>query len=82
MLETKKKSLFKKNRTNRSNPNCIGLIWFGSDFILKVNRTKPIRILFYLTVRMTFTLKTEPNRTANTPSSDTSTFADPIFSYK
>jgi len=43
--------------------------WFGSDFIFKVYRTKPIHILFYLAVRMTFILKTEPNHTANTPSS-------------
>jgi len=41
--------------------------WFGLDFIFKVNRTKPNRMLFYLVVRMTFTFKTEPNRTANTP---------------
>jgi hypothetical protein len=72
--------LFKK--TAPTDPIQTAFVWFGSDFILKVNRTKPIRILFYLTVWMTFTLKTEPNRTANTPSSDTSTFADPIFSYK
>jgi len=43
---------------------------FGSGFIFKVNRTKPNRMLFYLAVRMTFTLKTEPNRTANTPTID------------
>jgi len=24
----------KKNRTNRFNPNRIGLVWFGSNFIL------------------------------------------------
>jgi len=46
------------------------LVWFGSDFILEDNRTKSNRILFYLAVRMTFNLKTEPNRTANTPSMD------------
>jgi len=62
--------LYRKNRTNRSNPNRIGLVWFGSDFIFKVNRTKPNRMLFYLAVQMTFTFKTEPNRTAKTPNGD------------
>jgi len=66
MLKTKKITV-QKNCTNRSNPTAIGLIWLGSDFIFKVNRTKPNRILFYLAVQMTFNLKTEPNRTADTP---------------
>jgi len=35
--------------------------------ILKVNQTKSNRMFFYLAIRMTFSLKTEPNRTANTP---------------
>jgi len=43
------------------------LCWFGPDFILKVNRTKPNRMFFYLAVQMTFNLKTEQNCTANTP---------------
>jgi hypothetical protein len=34
---------------------------------LITNRTKPNRMLFYLAVRMTFSLITEPNRIANTP---------------
>jgi len=29
------------NRTNRTNPNRIGLVWFGLDDFLKINRTKP-----------------------------------------
>jgi hypothetical protein len=37
LLETKKIIYLKKNRTNRSNPNRIGSIWFGLDCILKVN---------------------------------------------
>ena len=41
MLETKKSYRLKKNIPNRSNPNCINLIWFRSDFIFKVKRTKP-----------------------------------------
>jgi len=56
-----------KKRTNRSNPNRIVLVWFGLDFIFKVNRTKLNRMFFYLAVQMTLTLKIEPNRTANTP---------------
>jgi len=41
--------------------------WFDSDFILKVNQLiKPKRMFFYLTVRMTFNLKTEPNYITNT----------------
>jgi hypothetical protein len=43
------------------------LVWFGLDDFLKTNRTKPNRMHFYLAVRMTFILKTEPNRTAITP---------------
>jgi hypothetical protein len=43
------------------------LVWFGLDDFLKINRTKPNRMLFYLAVWMIFLLKTEPNRTANTP---------------
>ena len=42
--------------------------WFDSDCILKVNRIKPNHILFYLAVHMTFSLKSEPNHTINTPS--------------
>ena len=41
--------------------------WFGLDFILKVNGTKPNRMFFYLAVQMTFSFKTEPNCTGNTP---------------
>ena len=67
MLKTKNKYYCLKNRTNRSNPNRIGLVWFGSDFICKVNWTKPNRMHIYLAARMTFNLKTEPNRTTNTP---------------
>jgi hypothetical protein len=55
------------NRNNRTDPNRIGLVWFGLDDLLKTNRTKPNRMHFYLAVRMTFMLKTEPNRTAITP---------------
>jgi len=33
--------MYRKNRTNRSNPNRIDLVWFGSVFIFKVNQTKP-----------------------------------------
>jgi len=62
-LKTKKKLLSKKpHQPIQSKPH-----WFGSDFILKVNRTKPNCVLIYFAVRMTFNLKTEPNRTANTP---------------
>ena len=53
MLETKYYCLKKPHQPIQSKPH-----WFGSDFILEVNRTKPNHILFYLTVRMTFTLKT------------------------
>jgi hypothetical protein len=54
-------------KTAPTDPIQTGLVWFGLDFILKVNRTKPNHVLIYLAVQMTFTLKTEPNRTANTP---------------
>ena len=53
-----KKNLLSK-KTAPTNPIQIALVWFGSDFILKVNRTKPNRILIYLSVWMTFNLKTE-----------------------
>jgi len=53
--------LYQKNRTNRSNPNRIGLVR-----ILFLKSTEPNRMFFYLAIWMTFTLKTEPNRT-NTP---------------
>jgi len=43
--------------------------WFG--LVFKVNRTKPNCMLFYLAVRKIFNLKTEPNRTANTPTCHT-----------
>jgi len=65
MLKTKNCIVSKK--TAPTDPTQTVLVWFGSDFILKVNRTKSNRVLFYLAVRMTFSLKTEPSRTANTP---------------
>jgi len=34
MSETKKSYSLKKNCTNRSNPNCIGVVCFDSDCIL------------------------------------------------
>jgi hypothetical protein len=34
--------------------------WFGLDDFLKINRTKPNRMHFYLAVRVIFMLKTEP----------------------
>jgi len=34
------------NRTNRTNPNRIGLVWFGLDDFLKINRTKPYCMFF------------------------------------
>jgi len=55
-------------KTASTDPIQTALVWFGLNFILEVNRTKPNRILFYLAVRMTFSLKIEPSRTANTPS--------------
>ena len=65
-VENKKIYCIDKNRTNRSNPNYIALVWFGSDFILKVNRIKPY---FFLSCsQITFNLKIELNHTANTPS--------------
>jgi len=64
-FNVEKKMLSKKTAT--IDPIQTGLVWFSSDYILKVNRTKSNRILIYLAVRMTFSLKTEPNRTANTP---------------
>ena len=59
MLE---KKLLSKT-TAPTDPIQTAFVWFGLDFILKVNRTKPNRILIYLAVRMTFSLKTEPNQT-------------------
>jgi len=47
MLKTKK-LLSKKTAPTDSIQNTF--VWFGSDFILKVNRTKPNRILIYLAV--------------------------------
>jgi len=58
--------LSKKKPHQRSKPNRIGLVWFGSDVILKLNRTKPNHIFFYLAVRMTINFKTKPKRTTNT----------------
>jgi len=55
---------------------------FGLDFVFKVNRTKPNRMLFYLTVWMTFTLKTESNRTANTPKYTNAVFAIEVESHQ
>jgi len=40
-------------------------VWFGSDFILKVNGTKPNRMFFYLVILMTLSFKIEQNRTVN-----------------
>jgi len=54
-----------KNHTNDPIPTA--LAWFGPEFILKVNWTKPNCMSFYLAVRLTFILKIEPNRTMNTP---------------
>ena len=46
ILENKKKVLFKKpHQSIQSKPHWFSLIWFGSDFILKVHRTKQNRIL-------------------------------------
>ena len=67
MLKIVRYNRYVLNRTNRTDPNRIGLVWFGLDDFLKINRTKPNRMHFYLAVRMTFMLKTEPNRTAITP---------------
>jgi len=67
-LETTKKLLSKKIAPTDQIQTA--LVWFGSNFILKVNRTNPNRILIYLAVRMTFSLKTESNRTTNTPSNE------------
>ena len=50
--------IFVKNRNNRTNPNRISLVWFGSDLFLKANRTKPNRMFFSLAVRMIFCFKT------------------------
>jgi len=61
-------------------PNKTTLVWFGSDYILKVNRIKPNRMFFYLAVWMIFGLKTEPNRTANTPKLDAVTFPTVLIS--
>jgi len=52
----------KPHQPNQSKPH-----WFGLDDFLKINRTKPHHMHFYFAVWMTFMLKTEPNRTANTP---------------
>jgi len=49
------------------------LVWFGSAFIFKVNQTKPNCMPFDLAVQMIFTLKTEPNRTTNTPNGEKET---------
>jgi len=38
MLKTKN-ALPKKNRTNRTNPSCIGLVWFGWLFKSYPNQT-------------------------------------------
>jgi hypothetical protein len=40
--------------------------WFGFDDFLKINRTKPNFMHFYLTIMMIFMFKIELNRTANT----------------
>jgi hypothetical protein len=62
IAKQKKYCLKKPHQPIQSKPHL-----FGSDFILKVSRTKPNCIFIYLAVRMTFNLKTEPNRIANTP---------------
>ena len=46
-----------KNRTNRTNPNRISLVWFGLDLFFKSNRTKPNCMFFSLAVRMIFCFK-------------------------
>jgi hypothetical protein len=42
------------------------LVWFCLNDSLKINRTKPNHIHFYLAIKMILILKTEPNRTAIT----------------
>jgi len=56
------KNLYRPKKTAPTDPTQTALVWFGSNFIFKVNQTKPNRMLFYLAVHMTFNLKTEPNR--------------------
>jgi len=64
MLKTKNCIGSQKNVTVE--PIQTALVWFGSVFILKLNWTKPNCMFFYLAVRMTFSLKAEPNCTTNT----------------
>jgi len=45
MLE---KNCIVTKKTAPTDPTQSVLVWFGSDFIFKVNRTKPNRMLFYL----------------------------------
>jgi len=57
MLETKKKLLSKKTAPTDQIQTALvwfGLVWFVSDFIFNVNRTKPNGILIYPVVRTTF----------------------------
>jgi len=54
-----------KNQNNQTNSNHIGFVLYDSNFILKVNQTKPIRILFYVADQTTFRLKNEPNYITN-----------------
>jgi len=76
MLKTKKCIVIGK--TAPIDPTQVTLVWFGSDLILNVNRTKANRMSFYLAVRMIFRLKTELNRTVNTPNIKTLSNPPPI----
>jgi len=66
MLETKIIVLYGK-KTAPTDPTQTTLVWFGFYFKSQPNLTKPNCMSFYLAVRMTFSLKTEPNCIANTP---------------
>jgi hypothetical protein len=59
-------------KTASTDPTQTALAWFGLDCILKINRTKPNRMYFYLTVQMTFNLKTKPTA-PRTPLQETQT---------
>jgi hypothetical protein len=51
----------------RDKSNQLKPYWFGLDGVLKINRTKPNHMHFYLAIKMIFIFKTESNRTANIP---------------
>ena len=61
------KFYFFQNRSNQFNPNLKKLDRIGSDLKSKLNQFNPNRFKLYYLDLINFLLKTNPNRTTNTP---------------